>query len=79
LKGHVRNISADSIFDEVERQAYYTVTIETDRAYLEKAGQRLPIMPGMICDVEIITGRKSILTYVFKPVLRALDQALTER
>ena len=79
IKGHVRNISADSIFDEVERQAYYNVTIETDRAYLEKAGQRLPIMPGMICDVEIITGRKSVLTYLLKPVLRALDQALTER
>jgi adhesin transport system membrane fusion protein len=79
IKGHVRNISADSIFNEVERQAYYNVTIETDQAYLEKAGQRLPIMPGMICDVEIITGRKSVLTYLLKPVLRALDQALTER
>lgn len=79
LKGRVRNISADSIYDEVERLAYYSVTIETDRAYLEKSGQRLPIMPGMICDVEIITGRKSVLTYLFKPVLRALDEALTER
>lgn len=79
LKGRVRNISADSIYDEVERQAYYTVMIETDRAYLVKNGQRLPIMPGMICDTEIITGRKSILTYLFKPVLRAMDQALTER
>jgi adhesin transport system membrane fusion protein len=79
LKGRVRNISADSIYDEVERQAYYSVTIETDRAFLERAGQRLPIMPGMICDVEIITGRKSVLAYLLKPVLRALDTALTER
>ncbi len=79
LKGRVRNISADSIYDEVERQAYYNVMIETDRAYLVKNGKRLPIMPGMICDAEIITGRKSILTYLFKPVLRAMDEALTER
>lgn len=79
LKGHVRNISADSVYDEVEQQAYYVVMIETDKAYLVKNGQRLPIMPGMICDVEIITGRKSVLTYLFKPVLRALDEALTER
>ncbi len=79
LKGRVRNISADSIYDEVERRAYYNVTVETDRAYLEKNGRKLPIMPGMICDVEIITGRKSVLTYLFKPVLRALDEALTER
>ncbi len=79
LAGKVRNISADSIYDEAERQAYYTVMVETDRAFLIKNGRRLPIMPGMICDVEIITGSKSILSYLFKPVLRALDEALTER
>lgn len=79
LKGRVRDISADSIFDEVERQAYYVVMIETDRAYLVKNQQKLPIMPGMICDVEIVTGRKSVLTYLFKPVLRALNEAMTER
>jgi adhesin transport system membrane fusion protein len=79
LSGHVRNISADSIYDEVERQAYYIVVVETDRAFIEKNGSRLPIMPGMICDVEIITGRKSILSYLFKPVLKAFDEAMTER
>lgn len=79
LTGEVRNISADSIYDEAERQAYYIVVIETDRAYIEKNGRRLPIMPGMICDAEIITGRKSILSYLFKPVLKAFDEALTER
>lgn len=79
LTGQVRNISADSIYDENERQAYYIVVIETDRAFIEKNGRRLPIMPGMICDVEIITGRKSILSYLFKPVLKAFDEAMTER
>jgi adhesin transport system membrane fusion protein len=79
LSGRVRNISADSIYDEVERQAYYNVMVETDRAFLVKNGRRLPIMPGMICDVEIITGSKSVLAYLLKPVLRAFDEALTER
>ncbi|WP_338465539.1 HlyD family type I secretion periplasmic adaptor subunit [Novosphingobium sp. ZN18A2] len=79
LSGKVRNISADSIYDEAEKQAYYSVTVETDRAYIEKNGKRLPIMPGMICDVEIVTGSKTVLTYLFKPVLRAFDQAMTER
>lgn len=79
LRGRVRNISADSIYDEVERQAFYSVMIETDRAFLVKNKQRLPIMPGMICDVEIITGSKSVLSYLLKPVLRAFDEALTER
>ena len=78
LAGRVRNISADSIYDEVERQAYYTVLVETDRSYITKGGQRLPIMPGMICDVEIVTGSKSILTYLLKPVLKAFGEALTE-
>ncbi|MXP41605.1 HlyD family type I secretion periplasmic adaptor subunit [Altererythrobacter soli] len=79
LRGRVQQISADSIFDEVEREAYYSVLIETDRSYISRNGQRLPIVPGMICDVEILTGRRSILSYLLKPVNKALDEALTER
>lgn len=79
LNGKVKNISADSIYDENERQAYYIVLVETDSAFIVKNGRRLPIMPGMICDVEIITGSKSILSYLFKPVLRAFGEAMTER
>lgn len=79
IMGKVRQISADSIYDEVEREAYYLVVIETDRAFIERAGKKLPIVPGMICDVEIITGRKSILNYLLKPVAKAFDKALTER
>jgi len=79
LPGRVRTIGADSIYDEAEKQAYYTVTVETDRSFLVKNGRKLPIMPGMVCDVEIITGSKSVLAYLLKPVLRAFDEALTER
>ncbi len=79
LSGTVQQISADSIYDEVEREAYYLVVVETDRAFIERRGQKLPIVPGMICDVEIVTGKKSILTYLMKPVAKAFDQALTER
>ena len=79
LRGRVQQVSADSIYDEAERQAYYTVVVETDRSYITKNGKRLPIVPGMICDVEIITGRRSILNYLFKPVNKALDRAMTER
>ncbi|QPC98460.1 HlyD family type I secretion periplasmic adaptor subunit [Qipengyuania soli] len=79
LRGKVQQVSADSIYDEAERQAYYTVVVETDRSYIMKNGKRLPIVPGMICDVEIITGRHSILSYLFKPVNKALGRAMTER
>jgi adhesin transport system membrane fusion protein len=79
LQGNVVQVSADSIYDEVKQEAYFTVIVETDQAWLQAAGKKLPITPGMICDVEILTGRKSILSYLLKPVLRARSQALTER
>lgn len=79
LTGRVQQVSADSIYDEIEREAYYTVVIETDSAFIAKDGAQLPIVPGMVCDVEILTGRRSILSYLFKPVNKALDRALTER
>ena len=79
LDGKVVQVSADSIYDEVEREAYFIVIVETDKAYLEKGGVRLPINPGMMTDTQIITGRKSVLSYLLKPVLRARSDALRER
>ncbi len=81
LDGRVVQVSADSIYDEAEKQAYFTVIVETDRAYLNtgSGNSRLPITPGMMTDTQIITGRKSILTYLLKPVLKARSEALRER
>jgi len=79
LDGRVVQVSADSIYDEVERQAYFNVIVETNRAYLIAAGRKLPIAPGMMTDTQIITGRKSVLTYLLKPVLKARSDALRER
>ena len=79
LDGKVVQVSADSIYDEAERQAYFIVIVETQRAFLEKAGRRLPITPGMMTDTQIITGRKSVLSYLLKPVLKARSDALRER
>jgi adhesin transport system membrane fusion protein len=79
LDGKVVQVSADSIYDEVEREAYFIVIVETQKAYLEKGGVRLPINPGMMTDTQIITGRKSVLSYLLKPVLKARSDALRER
>jgi adhesin transport system membrane fusion protein len=79
LDGRVVRVSADSIYDEVERQAYFIVIVETQKAYLTAAGRHLPITPGMMTDTQIITGRKSVLTYLLKPVLKARSDALRER
>ena len=54
--------------------------VETDRSWLQAGNRRLPITPGMMCDVDIITGcRKSILNYLLNPVLTAWNEGLRER
>jgi adhesin transport system membrane fusion protein len=79
LEGRVVQVSADSIYDDKEKEAYFTVIVQTDKSYLTAAGRRLPITPGMMTDTQIITGRKSILTYLLKPMLKARSDALRER
>ena len=79
LEGKVVQVSADSIYDEVEKEAYFTVIVETTKSYLQSGAHRLPITPGMMTDTQIITGRKSVLSYLLKPVLKARSEALRER
>lgn len=79
LTGKVVEVSADSIYDEVERESYYRVLVETNRSFIVKSGQKFSIVPGMMTEVEIITGSKSILSYLLKPVARAFDTALSEK
>ena len=79
LDGRVVQVSADSIYDEATKEAYFNVIIETTKAYLKSQGRELPITPGMMTDTQIITGRKSVLSYLLKPVLKARSDALRER
>ena len=79
LDGRVVQVSADSIYDETTREAYFNVIVETTRAYVQSHGRKLPITPGMMTDTQIITGRKSVLSYLLKPVMKARSDALRER
>jgi adhesin transport system membrane fusion protein len=79
LEGQVVQVSADSIYDEAKKEAYFTVIVETDKSYLMSLGHPLPITPGMMTNTQIITGRKSVLTYLLKPLLKANSDALRER
>ena len=79
LDGRVVQVSADSVYDDKEREAYFTVIVETGRSYLMSQGRMLPITPGMMTDTQIITGRKSVLSYLLKPMLKARSEALRER
>lgn len=73
LPGRVEQISEDTLEEDTPRgkMAYYSVLIRTDRAYLEKNGERLPIRPGMVAQVDIQSGRRSVLSYLLKPLLKA--------
>ena len=81
LDAEVIFISADSIKDDTggKEETFYRVKVKTDKNYLESYGKELPIIPGMITEVDILTGKKTVLDYLFKPILRAQDKALTER
>lgn len=84
LKGHVQNISADTIKDEKQTrqsgkdETYYRVYIRTNKSELQVKDRVFPIIPGMIATVEVRTGEKSILDYLLKPVLKARE-AFRER
>ncbi len=79
LEGTLTHISPDTIIDEVDHQNYYLVHAKTDRNYLGDDADKLKIMIGMTADVDIITGKKTVLDYILKPILRARQNALSER
>jgi len=79
LKGTVEHISADTSQDE-EGNSFYIVKVRTQESSLMKDdGTEMPIIPGMLTSVDVITGKKSILEYILNPILRAKDTALRER
>lgn len=79
LKGELVQIGADTITDEDKKQTYYLIRLRTDRNHLGTDDKPLLIIPGMVASVDIITGHKSILSYLLKPILRAKAEALHER
>jgi len=78
LDAVISEISPDTITDKRE-QSYYRVLLQTKTNILVKNGKVHPIMPGMQVEVDILTGKKSVLAYLFKPFLRALQNSMTER
>lgn len=79
IDGEVSNVSADSLLDQNSGETFYQVQVATPVSELEKDGRKFPIIPGMITSVEIITGEKTVLDYLMKPINKARSEALTER
>jgi membrane fusion protein, adhesin transport system len=79
LVGEVDNISADSIVDQDTGETFYQVRVKTESSELERNGELHAIIPGMVASVDIMTGEKTILDYLLKPINKARDEALRER
>ncbi len=79
LDGEVQQISADSTIDEATNEVFYLVKIKTLTNQLGGNQNNLSIIPGMVASVDILTGKKSVLDYLLKPINKARAEALRER
>lgn len=75
FEGTLEHISSDTVIDD-KGNAFYVVRVRTKKASLDP---KLPILPGMIAQADIMTGKKTVLSYLLKPILRGKYYALTER
>lgn len=78
LKAKLEQIAADTMKDD-NGDSYYTIRLRTEENSLRRGDTVLPIIPGMIASVDILTGKKSVLDYLLKPILKARERALRER
>ncbi len=78
LKAEVLDISADSITND-KGDSFYRVRLRTYERELRRKGEILPIIPGMVAQVDILTGKKTVMQYLMKPFIKTLDNAMNER
>ncbi|MDD1509720.1 HlyD family type I secretion periplasmic adaptor subunit [Pseudomonas sp. CNPSo 3701] len=78
LKAKLEQIGADTVTDE-EGNSFYVIKLRTEKSHLGTEEHPLLIIPGMVTSVDIITGKKSVLSYLLKPIIRARAEALRER
>ena len=78
LKGKISRIGANSITDR-DGGVYFEIEALAEKNYMGSNERPLPVTPGMVAELEVITGKRSILEYMLKPILRARDRAFTER
>ncbi len=76
LAGKVEQIGADTITDE-KGNSFYIVKVRTEKAFVGDDAR--PILPGMVSEVHILTGKRTVMQYLLKPVLRARSNAFIER
>lgn len=78
LPAEVVDISADTITNE-KGESFYRVKVRTKVTTLKHNGQELPIIPGMVATIDILTGERTVMEYMLKPFIKTLDSAMGER
>jgi len=78
LKAELEQIGADTVTDD-DGNSFYVIKLRTEKSHLGSEERPLLIIPGMVASVDIITGKKSVLSYLLKPIIRARAEALRER
>ncbi|MDI9778650.1 HlyD family type I secretion periplasmic adaptor subunit [Pseudomonas fluorescens] len=79
LEAKLEQIGADTITDEDKKTTYYLIRLRTDKSHLGSDAKPLEIIPGMVATVDIMTGKKTIMSYLLKPIIKARTEALRER
>jgi adhesin transport system membrane fusion protein len=81
IEGRIVNISADAVSNEErgQQQYFYLARIETNSSIMNSIGKKLPIIPGMQAQVDVITGQKTVLRYLLKPIIGVKENAFRER
>lgn len=79
LDGKLLEISADTVHDPEQRKDFYRVFLRTDKNYLVHEGKKLPIIPGMTVEVDILTGSRTVMEYMLKPIIKGFSTSFKER
>ncbi|WP_312933607.1 HlyD family type I secretion periplasmic adaptor subunit [Pseudomonas sp.] len=79
LKATLEQIGVDTITDEDKKTTYYPIRLRTERSHLGTDANPLLIIPGMVATVDIKTGKKTIMSYLLKPIIKGRDEAMRER
>jgi HlyD family secretion protein/adhesin transport system membrane fusion protein len=78
VSGTVKEVSATT-FKTEKGQPFYRVLIALDQSTIERGAETHEVLPGMVVRAEIVTGEKSVLRYLLKPIYRSVELAFTER
>lgn len=79
LEGHVVRIAPDTDSAASTGRPFFRVVVETDKTWLGPEQGLLPISPGMEATVDIKTGRRTVIDYLLRPILKLRSEAFRER